>query len=211
MPSGWDNYQVMCKPSFYNQRWNINGKNVTTGSAPADYTTSVMGNASVAWIKALLANPDHPPFFAAVGPHAPHLPSTPAPWYAGTLGALRAPTTGNYGYHGVDHHWEISMQPPIDEGMAASIDAEFTKRQESLLSVDDLMKAVHATLAAAGEWENTYAIFTSDHGYSLGQFRVPTHKTQVMMHVLTRLCPLHLLLTGIRRRRSTTTWLACPC
>ena len=54
-----------------------------TGTGAHDYTTSQIGNASLAWIRSVVeSGPDHAPFFAWLGPHAPHKPSTPAPWYA---------------------------------------------------------------------------------------------------------------------------------
>jgi len=64
----------------------------------------------------------------------------------------------------------------------ASIDAEYSKRLRSLLSVDDIVLALEKTLKEAGEFENTYMLFFSDHGYSQGQFRLCSHKMQVYDH-----------------------------
>ena len=36
---------------------------------------------------------------------------------------------------------------------------------------------------SVGELDNTYILYGSDHGYNLGQFGVPSHKTQVYDHV----------------------------
>ena len=48
----------------------------------SDYSTAVIGNVSVAWIrKTVTENPDTP-FFAYVAPKAAHEPFLPAPWYA---------------------------------------------------------------------------------------------------------------------------------
>ena len=65
----------------------------------------------------------------------------------------------------------------------------------TLLSVDDIVRGLHDYLSAAGrsdpsewggalgsEWDRTYFIHTSDHGYNLGQFRVDSHKTMVYDH-----------------------------
>lgn len=54
-----------------------------------------------------------------------------------------------------------------------------TKGLRTLLSVDDLIQGIHHYLDSVGEWERTYFLFTSDHGYNLGQFRVDSDKTQV--------------------------------
>ena len=81
MPPGLDRQLVMCTHTFVNCAWVNQTDSVFTGDRPEDYTTSVMGNASLAWIKSVMdSGKDHPPFYAWIGPHAPHLPSTPVPW-----------------------------------------------------------------------------------------------------------------------------------
>jgi hypothetical protein len=48
-----------------------------------DYTTPQIGNASIAFMAHVIESGlEHPPFFVYLGPHAPHKPSIPAPWYA---------------------------------------------------------------------------------------------------------------------------------
>lgn len=147
-----------------------------------------MGNASVAWIKSVLdkGGKTHPPFYAWIGPHAPHLPSTPAPWYEDhPIGLLKAPTADPpYNFSATDHHPLVAGQPILDERDVSGIDAEYANRMRSLLSVDDMIVDLHDLLVKYDEWENTYVIFSSDHGYSLGQFRLPTYKVQVYENVL---------------------------
>jgi glucan phosphoethanolaminetransferase (alkaline phosphatase superfamily) len=76
----------------------------------------------------------------------------------------------------------LANQPIINEADAAAIDVEYAKRLRSLLSVDEEWKivvALHALLTKHEEWENTFLIYTSDHGYSQGQYRLCSHKMQV--------------------------------
>ena len=195
LPPGVDRQYVMCNPNYFDNDWVDQATLVHTGddaNAPAggapytsNYTTSVMGNQSVAWIENVLAmGPTHPPFFAWIGPHAPHLPATPAPWYeAHPIGLNTAPRDDPYyNYSGRDKHAFIATEPILTAADAEGIDVEYAKRLRSLLSVDDMVAGVAAVLQAHGEWDNTFVIYTSDHGYSLGQFRIPSHKMQVYDH-----------------------------
>lgn len=43
------------------------------------YQTSQIGNRTQRWLKKALKGPK--PVFAYLGPHAPHYPAQPAPWY----------------------------------------------------------------------------------------------------------------------------------
>ena len=80
LPPGVDRQYMMCTHVFFNCSWADDDTVVHTGALPQEYTTSLIGNKSIAWIKKVLASgPTHPPFFAWLGPHAPHLPATPAP------------------------------------------------------------------------------------------------------------------------------------
>ena len=65
-------------PSF--QTKNIAGKpdGGWTGTSD-DYTTAVVGNSSIAWIRSV-AHSDKP-WFAYIAPKAAHEPFIPAPWY----------------------------------------------------------------------------------------------------------------------------------
>lgn len=185
IPDGIDRAYYMCGgANFYNQKWFDQGKRYTTGKEPENYTTSLIGNTTLEWIRSVIGTgSSHPPFFAYLGPHAPHLPSTPAPWYMDhPIGNISAPREIYYNYSGAGKHSFISNEPIIDEGDAKQIDIEHAKRLRSLLSVDDIMIALREYLISVNEWDNTYVFFTSDHGYNLGQFRVDSHKTMVYDH-----------------------------
>ena len=58
----------------------------------------------------------------------------------------------------------------------ARIDAEYQRRLESLLAVDEMIAGLVETLAATGSLDNTYIMFTSDNGYHLGEHRIPPRK-----------------------------------
>ena len=50
---------------------------------PTNYSTAVIGNASVAWIRKVVSEDPSRPFFAYIAPKAAHEPFNPAPWYEG--------------------------------------------------------------------------------------------------------------------------------
>ena len=80
--------------------------------AGSNYATSVIGNATTAWLSEQLraqAAGDPTPFFVYLAPHAPHTApngqSMVAPWYKHTLPGIKAPRTASFGVAAPDHHW----------------------------------------------------------------------------------------------------------
>ena len=47
------------------------------------------------------------------------------------------------------------------------------------MSVDDLVADVYDALKSSKKLDNSYIIFTSDHGYHTGQFSLPYDKRQM--------------------------------
>jgi N-acetylglucosamine-6-sulfatase len=58
------------------------------------YQTTQIGNRSLGWIRDIAV--DTKPFFAYIGPHAPHYPAEPAPWYKDAFPDIKIPITPNY-------------------------------------------------------------------------------------------------------------------
>eukprot|EP00040_Diaphanoeca_grandis_P025358 m.140397 g.140397 ORF g.140397 m.140397 type:complete len:525 (+) comp30110_c0_seq1:131-1705(+) len=146
----------------------------------AGYTTSIIANKSMTWVRKVAALGK--PFFVQVAPKAPHVPATPALWYATEFADKEAPRTPNYNASSEllqDHHWLIAQQGPITESQAVTIDELFRDRWRTLLSVDDAIAALVATIEDLGLIDSTYFFSTSDHGYQLGQLRLPSCKLNV--------------------------------
>lgn len=143
----------------------------------AGYTTAIIGNKSLEWLQHVA--PSGQPFAMIVTPKAPHIAATPAPWYRTRFSDRQAPRTPAYNFSALDHHWVVAQQGPITDTESAEIDELFRDRWRTLLSVDDLVAALVAGLEQAGVLHNTYILYTSDHGYQLGQLRLPMCKLHV--------------------------------
>jgi N-acetylglucosamine-6-sulfatase len=163
VPRGWsDFFSLNNECTYFNNTFNDNGRHVAFGAAPSDYMTSLIGNRSLAFLRGALAAGQ--PFLAYIAPHAPHMPTTPAPWYAqAPLPSYAAPRTPQYNASGAGKHWVLAAQPPLSDRMAQGVDAIYTARHRALLSVDDIVREVGALLRGAGALDNTYFILTSDH------------------------------------------------
>ncbi|XP_003384556.1 PREDICTED: extracellular sulfatase Sulf-1-like [Amphimedon queenslandica] len=178
---GFDSYLTMCNDNrYFGNTFTSNGTFVEKGKDPEDYLTSVIGNHSLDFIEASLQAGR--PFFAYISPHAPHVPATPAPWYADKFSDKQAPRTPNYNYSAADHHYVIRSQPILTSKEGNESDALFRDRWRSLLSVDDITKDVVSLLEKYDQVDNTYILWTSDHGFQLGQFRLPSCKLQPYDH-----------------------------
>ena len=191
---GFDDYLTMCNDNrYFKNTFTKNGKPFASGDKPEDYLTSLIDNATIDFVKQALENDE--PFFAYVAPHAPHVPATPAPWYQDMFTGLKAPRTPNYNYLALDHHYVIRSQQPIDAKIENASDALFENRWRSLLSVDDITRALVELLTKKNALDNTYIVLTSDHGFNLGQLRLPSCKLQPYEHDIR--VPFHIVGPGI--------------
>ena len=194
---GFDSYLTMCNDNrYFKNTFSLNGTFIEKGTNPEDYLTSVIGNYSIEFIEASLQSGR--PFFTYISPHAPHVPATPAPWYENEFKGHKAPRTPNYNFSATDHHYVIRSQPPMTEDQASDSDNLFADRWRSLLSVDDITKEVVALLNKYNQLDNTYILWTSDHGFQLGQFRLPSCKLQPYDHDIR--VPFHIRGPGIQNK-----------
>lgn len=136
------------------------------------YSTAIIGNATLDWIRALRRESTSPqPFFAYVAVKAPHIQdgpgwpvAIPAPWHNAdrSFPGVQPPRTPNWNASCPEHHWLVRTQPPMTAQQAERSDALYRSRLGSLLAVDDLVLELDATLGALELRETTYVAFTSD-------------------------------------------------
>jgi arylsulfatase A-like enzyme len=177
-----------------------------------DYQTDVLTKKAVGFIRRRAAG--DAPFFLSVAYLAPHHESgktqrltgklvRPAPRHRGAFSSmqLRKQPSFNEGDIGDKPSFLGRFNRPISARREAAILKRTRERWESLLAVDDGVKAIIDELRQAGELDDTYVIFTSDHGFMQGEHRIPQGK-MVPYDPSTRV-PLLIRGPGIPRGRTT--------
>ena len=179
---------------------------------PRLYQTDVLTNKAVDFIRRRAAGDT--PFFLSVAYLAPHHESgktqrltgklvRPAPRHQGAFATMPLPKQLSF------DEADLSDKPPhvarynrpINARREAAILKRTRERWESLLAVDEGVKAIIDELRERRELDNTYVIFTSDHGFMQGEHRIPQGK-MVPYDPATQV-PLLIRGPGIPRGRTT--------
>jgi arylsulfatase A-like enzyme len=178
VPPGWNEFASAAKGnpySQYNYTLNVNGKLVRYGSAPSDYGTYVYVKRTQDFITS--SAKAGKPFFAYLAVYAPHQPATPAPQDVNLFPGAQAPRTPAYNAADVSGKPQfIQNLPLMDARVKRRVDALYRRRIQSLQAVDRGIASLLDTLRSTGQLNNTYIVFTSDNGFHLGQFRMPSGK-----------------------------------
>jgi hypothetical protein len=106
------------------------------------YQTAQIGNRTMRWLETVLAKQtkqsrsrpandgsDHKPFFLYLGPHAPHYPATPAPWYETAFWDVTIPITPNWNLSSPSKTQHIRQNPPFTAAVKCWEDQHFRDRE----------------------------------------------------------------------------------
>ena len=163
---------------FYNYTLSINGTEEKHGdNYENDYHTDLIHNRSLVFLE---NRNREKPFLMVLAPPASHAPFTPAPQYEDEFSNLTAPRLPSFNLNSGDtKHWFTRQGGNLSEGAVAEVDKVFRNRWRTLLSVDDMVAGLVARLGEEVDLlDNTYILYTSDHGYHLGEFAMPIDKRQ---------------------------------
>jgi len=167
---GWSYWAVAGNgyPGF-NYNLNQSGNVVHYGVQPSDYITDVLSGMA----KTFIAQSGNRPFVIEVATFAPHMPYTPAPRDANAFAGLQAPRTAAFdAVPDANAPQWLKSHRALSQADIAGIDRDFRKRAQSVLAVDQMIGELQAAVAALGEADNTYFVFSSDNGYHMGEHRL---------------------------------------
>jgi len=171
IPPGWDDWQVMDSvpmEEYYNYTVNDNGRLVQYGKKPSDYSTSVLTNKAVQFIKGA-----RHPFFLYFAPVAPHLPAIPAPRDRGKLENLAPINSPDFDQRNVGKEpWRFWHKKMLSAAAELYINHVRIRQEESLLALDRSVRSVVQALKARHELNRTVILYTSDNGFLWGEHRL---------------------------------------
>jgi len=172
VPPGWDDWQAIDsvpEEKYYNYTINEGGGHlVHYGSRPADYSTTVLTQKALSFIRGAKS-----PFFLYFAPVAPHLPATLAPGDAGKLAKLPPLASPAVNEKNIsDKPWAAWHSRTLNT-KAGSYTEEVRRHQlESLLALDRSVGKIVATLRQRHQLDNTVILYTSDNGFLWGEHRL---------------------------------------
>ncbi|RCN37658.1 arylsulfatase [Ancylostoma caninum] len=154
-----------------------------------DYFTDLVTNHSVKFIEDHFLTYGDKPFLLVISYPAPHGPEDPAPQYADLFEDIDSHRTESWNYApNPDKQWLLQRTGKMEPVHVAFTDLLHRRRMQTLQSVDDGVhqasvlallgislqpgnrRAIFSTLRDHNYLSSTYAFYTSDHGYHLGQF-----------------------------------------
>jgi N-acetylglucosamine-6-sulfatase len=184
VPPGWTEWDALSGLiGYYDYKLNENGTLVSYGEDPADYVDDVITSKAVDFIDRRA--PETAPFFLYVAYRSPHgggpylegdrcdTGPEPAPRHYGEEEAQPLPMPPSFNEADIsDKPAGIAGLPKLDDAQIAALTERYRCELESILGVDDGVKAIMDQLQASGELDNTYVIYTSDNGYLHGEHRI---------------------------------------
>ncbi|VBB28640.1 unnamed protein product [Acanthocheilonema viteae] len=173
IPPGWDHWMGLLRNSrFYNYTINVNGDKIKHGwNYEKDYFTDLIANDTITFIRHLHREDLFKPYMIVLSFPAPHGPEDPAPQYSSWFQDVETHRTEAWNYApNPDKQWILQHTGRMEPVHVVFTDVLHRRRLQTLQSVDSNIQRLVNELRDLGDLSNTVFIYTSDHGYHLGQF-----------------------------------------
>uniref|UniRef100_A0A0N5ABB7 Sulfatase domain-containing protein n=1 Tax=Syphacia muris TaxID=451379 RepID=A0A0N5ABB7_9BILA len=172
-PPGWNHWMGLIKNSrFYNYTVNFNGQKIKHGfDYERDYFTDLIANDTITFLQRHCEKQRTRPFAIVLSFPAPHGPEDPAPQYSDMFENVETHRTPSWNYApNPDKQWILQYTGRMEPVHVVFTDLLHRRRLQTLQSVDFNIQRLFNKLRDVGLLSQTYLIYSSDHGYHLGQF-----------------------------------------
>jgi N-acetylglucosamine-6-sulfatase len=170
-PPGWNEFvATVGATDYYEYKLNENGRLVTHGSEPDEYSTQVLGSFGRRFINSTKRSQ---PFFLYLAFNAPHSDSDGRVVAPPDGGGCSAPLPGEQpnsnAYDTVSEPAWMDAETPVN---TTSLQVRRAATCSALGGVDNAIASIVHELERVGRLDNTYMIFTSDNGFAFGEHRL---------------------------------------
>ena len=173
VPEGWDRWwgklQGTAESVYHDFTIIDQGRPVAYGDDEADYSTDVLASKALEFLRDA---PTDRPFFLWFAPTAPHPEWVSAPRHEGTYDDLQISATPSLGESDVsDKPAWVQALPAFDAADRVEMADARRDAYETLLAVDEAVRAILDAVRERGELQETVVVYTSDNGFSFGEHR----------------------------------------